>query len=71
MRFTLDLQYEQHKFLKQFAMDHDVQAPVVLRARLARLADDATLAAAVGADLELPATPLLQRRPKKRAPEGP
>jgi hypothetical protein len=44
VRFTLDLERPQHRFLKQFALDADSDASVVLRVLLSLLEEDRTLA---------------------------
>jgi hypothetical protein len=44
VRFTLDLPRRQHRFLKRFALDAEVEASVVLRGLLELLQDDAQLA---------------------------
>lgn len=43
MRFTLDLARPQHRFLKQFALDAEADASVVLRVLLSFLEEDGTL----------------------------
>lgn len=49
VRFTLDLNREQHHFLKRFALDADTDASAVVRALLTRLQDDSGLARQVQA----------------------
>ncbi len=49
VRFTLDLVREQHRFLKDFALDADVEASRVMRALLDELRDNPTLAVRVRA----------------------
>ncbi len=44
VRYTLDLSPEQHRSLKRFAFDTDVDASVVLRVLLAELSRDPQLA---------------------------
>lgn len=43
MRFTLDLARPQHRFLKQFALDAEADASVVLRVLLSFLEEDGIL----------------------------
>lgn len=43
VRFTLDLARPQHRFLKQFALDAEADASVVLRVLLSFLEEDGTL----------------------------
>lgn len=47
VRFTLDLQPQQHKFLKRFALEAETDASAVVRALLARLEEDDTLAESI------------------------
>lgn len=47
IRTTLDLSREQHRFLRQFALDADSDASSVLRALLALLEEDPELAKTV------------------------
>jgi hypothetical protein len=47
IRFTLDLAPDDHRFLKRFAMDTEVNAAVIVRALLDQLRDDPDLAARV------------------------
>jgi len=47
VRYTLDLLYSQHRFLKKFAFDAEVDASEVLRDLLTALEEDSTLASAV------------------------
>jgi hypothetical protein len=44
VRYTLDLSKEQHRFLKQFALDADADASAVMRALLSILETDQALA---------------------------
>ncbi len=44
VRYTLDLSKEQHRFLKQFALDAEADASAILRALLALLQTDQELA---------------------------
>lgn len=44
VRFTLDLAREQHRFLKHFALDAEVDASVVVRVLLLILQEDEALA---------------------------
>ncbi len=50
IRFTLDLQRHQHRFLKQFAMEAEIDAARVMRTLLDQLRDDPELAQRVRAD---------------------
>jgi hypothetical protein len=43
VRFTLDLARPQHRFLKQFALDAEADASVVLRVLLSLLEEDGAL----------------------------
>lgn len=43
-RYTLDLTREQHRFLKLFALEAEVEASAVLRSLLGELEGDAQLA---------------------------
>lgn len=43
IRFTLDLDFEQHKFLKLFSLENSVQASVVMRTLLLKLETDKAL----------------------------
>lgn len=47
VRFTLDLQPHQHKFLKRFALEAETDASAVVRTLLARLEEDEALAKSV------------------------
>lgn len=47
VRFTLDLDPEQHKALKRFALDADADASEVMRALLSQLQTDTALRSAV------------------------
>jgi hypothetical protein len=47
IRFTLDLAPDEHRFLKRFAMDAEVNASVIIRVLLGQLRDDPDLAARV------------------------
>lgn len=51
VRFTLDLEKEQHRMLKSFALSNDVKASVVLRVLLKRLEEDDDLRVKVQAEL--------------------
>ena len=51
VRYTLDLSREQHRFLKQFALDAEVDASEVMRTLLKQLQLDAALAAKVQSKL--------------------
>jgi hypothetical protein len=44
VRYTLDLSREQHRFLKRFAFDAETDASLVMRALLALLETDETVA---------------------------
>ena len=44
VRYTLDLSKEQHRFLKQFALDADADASAIMRALLSILETDQELA---------------------------
>lgn len=50
-RITVDLPISEHRFLRDFAYDHDADGMRVVRALLAELADDPELAARVHARL--------------------
>jgi hypothetical protein len=50
VRFTLDLEREQHRFLKRFALDAEVDAARVMRALLDQLRTDTDLANRVRGD---------------------
>jgi hypothetical protein len=52
VRYTLDLSREQHRFLKRFAFEAEVDASVVMRKLLALLATDDVLTRRVLSDLE-------------------
>ena len=52
MRYTLDLDRSQHRFLRQFALDAEVDASAVMRALLRLLAEDAALAERVRSMLD-------------------
>jgi hypothetical protein len=43
IRFTLDLDFEQHKFLKLFSLENGVQSSVVMRTLLFKLETDKKL----------------------------
>jgi hypothetical protein len=43
VRFTLDLARSQHRFLKQFALDAEADASVILRVLLSLLEEDGRL----------------------------
>lgn len=43
IRFTLDLDFEQHKFLKLFSLENGVQSSVVMRTLLLKLETDKKL----------------------------
>jgi hypothetical protein len=43
VRFTLDLERSQHRFLKQFALDAESDASVILRVLLSLLEEDGAL----------------------------
>jgi hypothetical protein len=47
IRYTLDLAPDDHRFLKRFAMDAEVNASVIVRALLGQLRSDPDLAARV------------------------
>jgi hypothetical protein len=51
VRYTLDLSREQHRFLKQFALDSEVDASEVMRALLRQLQNDSGLASKVQSKL--------------------
>jgi len=51
-RVTVDLEPDEHRALKQYALDHDATISDVLRATLAELRGDSGLRAAVGGRLE-------------------
>ena len=51
-RFTADLDPTLHRFLKQFAFAHEVDAVAVVRVLLQRLRDDPELAARVETELQ-------------------
>ena len=51
VRFTLDLEKEQHKQLKTFAVQNEVRAAEVLRVLLRRLEEDDELRVRVQAEL--------------------
>lgn len=40
IRFTLDLDFEQHKYLKLFSLENSVQSSVVMRTLLLKLETD-------------------------------
>lgn len=40
IRFTLDLDFEQHKYLKLFSLENGVQSSVVMRTLLLKLETD-------------------------------
>lgn len=52
MRYTLDLSREQHRFLKRYAFDAEINASVVMRALLALLKKDKTVARKVRDELQ-------------------
>ena len=43
IRFTLDLDFEQHKFLKLFSVENGVQSSIVMRTLLLKLETDKKL----------------------------
>jgi hypothetical protein len=47
IRYTLDLAPDDHRFLKQFAVDAEVNASVIVRALLSQLRADPELAARI------------------------
>ena len=47
VRFTLDLNPQQHKFLKRFALEADTDASAVVRALLAHLEEDEAMAESI------------------------
>lgn len=51
-RVTVDLDPDEHRALKQYALDHDATISDVLRATLAELRADTALCAAVGGRLD-------------------
>jgi hypothetical protein len=51
VRFTLDLSRDQHRFLKEFALDTEADASVIMRALLTQLRDDPDLAQRVQAGI--------------------
>ncbi len=51
VRYTLDLSREQHRFLKQFALDQEVDASEVMRLLLRQLEQDTGLAQRLQAKL--------------------
>jgi hypothetical protein len=51
IRYTMDMDEVQHKFLKQFALDASTDSTVVVRALLSQLERDAGLANKVKAEL--------------------
>lgn len=51
-RVTVDLDPDEHRALKQYALDHDATISDVLRAALAELRADTALQAAVGGRLD-------------------
>ena len=51
VRFTLDLRREQHRFLKRYAFELEVNASAVLRTLLSLLEEEASLAERVQARL--------------------
>ena len=52
MRYTLDLSREQHRFLKRYAFEAEIDASVVMRALLSLLEKDETVARKVRSELE-------------------
>jgi hypothetical protein len=52
VRYTLDLSREQHRFLKRYAFDAEIDASVVMRALLALLENDDTVARKLRSQLE-------------------
>jgi hypothetical protein len=52
VRYTLDLSREQHRFLKRYALDVETDASVVMRALLALLQNDETVARKVRSELD-------------------
>jgi hypothetical protein len=51
VRFTLDLSRDQHRFLKEFALDTEADASVIMRALLTQLREDPDLAQRVQASV--------------------
>jgi hypothetical protein len=51
IRYTMDMNEVQHKFLKQFALDMSTDSSVVMRALLSQLERDAGLANKVKSEL--------------------
>lgn len=51
-RVTVDLDPDEHRALKQYALDHDATISDVLRATLTELRADTALQATVGARLD-------------------
>jgi hypothetical protein len=51
VRFTLDLSRDQHRFLKEFALDTEADASVIMRELLTQLRDDPDLAQRVQASV--------------------
>jgi hypothetical protein len=51
IRYTMDMDEVQHKFLKQFALDADTDSTVIMRALLSQLERDTGLANKVKAEL--------------------
>ena len=51
-RVTVDLDPDEHRALKQYALDHDATISDVLRATLTELRADTALRAAVGGRLD-------------------
>jgi hypothetical protein len=52
VRYTLDLSREQHRFLRRYAFDAEIDASVVMRTLLALLQNDDTVARKVRSELE-------------------
>jgi hypothetical protein len=52
VRYTLDLSREQHRFLKRYAFEAEIDASVVMRALLSLLEKDETVARRVSSELE-------------------
>jgi hypothetical protein len=52
VRYTLDLSREQHRFLRRYAFEAELDASVVMRALLALLQNDETVARKVRSELE-------------------
>jgi hypothetical protein len=52
VRYTLDLSREQHRFLRRYAFEAELDASVVMRTLLALLQNDETVARKVRSELE-------------------